>query len=219
MKLIVTGATGLIGGATLNHALNHPAVTSIIVLSRRDIGIQHPKLKTIIKKDYLAYTTAELQELGGAEACIWSLGAPSGGLEVHVQYPRAALQAFSSTLATTEKPFTFVLLSGAIVVRDQARWLPPGLSALKARGRVEIEFVEHEAQHKDTWKTFVARPSMVLQPGTWQASVYPAGFQITVPTLAAALVDAAVNSGDVQTLDNAALKAKGERAIAALARS
>lgn len=71
MKLIITGATGRIGGGALQNALNNSAVTSVVVLSRRDIGTQHPKLQTIIKKDYLKYTVEELKELEGAEACIW----------------------------------------------------------------------------------------------------------------------------------------------------
>jgi dihydrodipicolinate reductase len=71
MKIIVTGATGRIGGAALQSALSHPTVTSVIVLSRRDIGVQHAKLQTIIKKDYLQYSPEELAQLEGAEACVW----------------------------------------------------------------------------------------------------------------------------------------------------
>jgi uncharacterized protein YbjT (DUF2867 family) len=71
MKIIVTGATGRIGGAALQSVLSHPTVTSVIVLSRRDIDVKHAKLQTIIKKDYLEYTSEELAQLEGAESCIW----------------------------------------------------------------------------------------------------------------------------------------------------
>lgn len=71
MKLIITGVTGRVGGGALQSALANPAVTSVVVLSRRDIGIQHKKLQAIIKKDYLQYSQEELQQLEGAEACIW----------------------------------------------------------------------------------------------------------------------------------------------------
>ena len=71
MKVILTGATGRIGGAALQSALSNPAITTVIVLSRRDINIQHAKLQTIIKKDYTQYTPQELAQLEGAEACIW----------------------------------------------------------------------------------------------------------------------------------------------------
>lgn len=71
MKLIITGATGKVGGGALQSALSNPAVNKIVVLSRRDTGIQHPKLQTIIKKDFSHYTPEELSQLEGAEACIW----------------------------------------------------------------------------------------------------------------------------------------------------
>lgn len=71
MKIILTGATGRIGGGALRNALSSPAITTVIVLSRRDIDIQHAKLQTIIKKDYTQYTPEELAQLEGAEACIW----------------------------------------------------------------------------------------------------------------------------------------------------
>ena len=71
MKLIITGATGKVGGGALKSALSNSAVTTVVVLSRRDTGIQHPKLQTIIKKDYLNYTPEELSQLEGADACIW----------------------------------------------------------------------------------------------------------------------------------------------------
>jgi uncharacterized protein YbjT (DUF2867 family) len=71
MKVILTGATGRIGGAALQSALSNPAITTVIVLSRRDINTQHAKLQTIIKKDFMQYTPEELAQLEGAEACIW----------------------------------------------------------------------------------------------------------------------------------------------------
>ena len=71
MKLIITGATGLIGGGTIHNALAHPNVTSVIVLSRRETGISNPKLKTIIKKDFTKYESEELEQLKGSDGCVW----------------------------------------------------------------------------------------------------------------------------------------------------
>lgn len=71
MKVIITGATGRIGGEALRNALANPSIAKVVVLSRRDTGIQHAKLQTIIKKDYLQYSSEELSQLEGAEACIW----------------------------------------------------------------------------------------------------------------------------------------------------
>ena len=70
MKVIITGATGRIGGAVLQKALLNPAITAVVVLSRCNIDVQHAKLQTIIKKDYTQHISAELAKLEGAEACI-----------------------------------------------------------------------------------------------------------------------------------------------------
>jgi len=71
MKIIITGATGLIGGGALQIALKHPDITSVVVLARRETGVEDPKLTTIIKKDYKSYEPAELEHLNGADGCIW----------------------------------------------------------------------------------------------------------------------------------------------------
>lgn len=71
MKVIVTGATGLIGGGALQSALDHPDVTSVIVLVRRETGIGNSKLTTIIKTDFTSYEPGELEQLKGADGCIW----------------------------------------------------------------------------------------------------------------------------------------------------
>ena len=45
MKIIVTGATGMVGKGVLLECLDDPMVTEVLSVSRRSAGIQHPKLK------------------------------------------------------------------------------------------------------------------------------------------------------------------------------
>jgi len=146
-----------------------------------------------------------------------ALGAPTSNVDIHIQYPHAAQQAFATSLAPktpSGKPFRFVLVSGAAIVRDQSTRLPPGMSGLKQRGQVEQEFVDFEAQNRKTWKSFIARPRMVVLPGSWASWMVPAGFQIPVEVLGAALVSVAVSGEAEQTLDNAALMRVGRQAAA-----
>jgi hypothetical protein len=46
-RLIIVGATGMVGGYALRYALENPAVTSVTAIGRRKLGISHPKLKEI----------------------------------------------------------------------------------------------------------------------------------------------------------------------------
>lgn len=145
-----------------------------------------------------------------------ALGAPTSGLEIHVQYPLAAQRAFATSLAPktpSGKPFRFVLLSGGAVVRDQSTRLPPGMSALKKRGQVEQDFVDFAAQNQTNWKCFIARPLMVIMPGSWMGWVIPNGYQIPVAVLAAALVHIAVSGEADQTLQNVDLRRIGQKVM------
>jgi uncharacterized protein YbjT (DUF2867 family) len=73
MKIILTGSTGFIGGEVLAQCLKNPAITLVVVLSRRDLSkeISDPRLKVIIMKSFTQYPDSVLEELAGADACIW----------------------------------------------------------------------------------------------------------------------------------------------------
>lgn len=73
MKIILTGCTGFIGSEVLSQCIRNPSISSIIALSRRSLPetANDPKLKTIIMKDFNSYPDSVLEDLSGADACIW----------------------------------------------------------------------------------------------------------------------------------------------------
>jgi uncharacterized protein YbjT (DUF2867 family) len=74
MKIIVTGATGFVGGGIVRQASLDPAITGIFTLSRRPLPsalAKLPKVTSIIHKDFSEYPDELLRKLRGAEACIW----------------------------------------------------------------------------------------------------------------------------------------------------
>jgi uncharacterized protein YbjT (DUF2867 family) len=75
MKLIVTGATGLIGSEIVRQGLQLKSVTSVVAVSRTPIdvheGIDSSKLKNVFVKDYGDYLEHVKAEFAGAGACIW----------------------------------------------------------------------------------------------------------------------------------------------------
>ena len=78
MKIILTGNTGFAGGEILAQCLRDVDITSIIVLSRRDLPkpINDPRLKVIIMKDFKVYPEDVVDQLQGADACIWYYSIP-----------------------------------------------------------------------------------------------------------------------------------------------
>ena len=45
MRLLIVGATGMVGGYALRYALDHPAVGCVTAIGRRAVGISHPSLR------------------------------------------------------------------------------------------------------------------------------------------------------------------------------
>ncbi|KAK5739656.1 hypothetical protein LTR17_005140 [Elasticomyces elasticus] len=222
MKIILTGSTGFIGSALLSHCLSLSTITSIIVLSRRPLP--HPpldpkqKLQVVLQPDFLAYPPEILAQLQGAEACIWCLGTPTSGKEVHVDYTLAAATAFAQNLAPNVgegKRFTFVYLSGKLCERDQAKSLWFMEEARKMRGGVETALVELEARYEGVWRSFSARPGGVSTAGVYHSimdGLVPS-WTIGVEELAAGMVDLAVSGEGGHFVENDQLKERGRKAL------
>ncbi|PKY02497.1 hypothetical protein P168DRAFT_291643 [Aspergillus campestris IBT 28561] len=133
MKIILTGTTGFIGKEILSQCLSHPAITSIVILTRRDLPTTDPKVQIYRMQDddFLSYSSPQLTAaLRGAHACIWSLGVvPSRASDaqairrVTVDFTEQAAQAFTRTCSGSGSRFRFVYLSGSLAERDQSKSL------------------------------------------------------------------------------------------------
>jgi uncharacterized protein YbjT (DUF2867 family) len=77
--LVVVGATGMVGGYALRHALEHPAVGRVTAIGRRTLGISHPKLVEAPHRDF-ADCSALAEVLSGQDAAIFCLGAYTGAV-------------------------------------------------------------------------------------------------------------------------------------------
>jgi FlaA1/EpsC-like NDP-sugar epimerase len=52
IKVIVTGATGMVGEGVLLHCLNNPEVAEILIVNRKHYDLSHPKLKELLVPDF-----------------------------------------------------------------------------------------------------------------------------------------------------------------------
>jgi uncharacterized protein YbjT (DUF2867 family) len=73
MKIIVTGATGMVGSEVIRQALADKAFEKVTAIVRKPLAIEHPKLKTVIHKDFLDYS-ALTEVFKSHDACVWCLG-------------------------------------------------------------------------------------------------------------------------------------------------
>lgn len=56
MKVIITGATGMVGKGVLLECIDDSSVKEILLINRNPIGTSHPKVKEIIHKDFRDFT-------------------------------------------------------------------------------------------------------------------------------------------------------------------
>jgi uncharacterized protein YbjT (DUF2867 family) len=78
-RLVIVGATGMVGGYALRYALGHPAVGRVTAISRRTLGISHPKLKEVLHRDF-ADCSALAEPLSGQDASVFCLGTYTGSV-------------------------------------------------------------------------------------------------------------------------------------------
>lgn len=75
MKLIVAGATGLVGTEIIRQSLLINEITEVIALARKPVQIEDgtdtSKLRSIVIRDYGEYPAHVKAEFTGADVCIW----------------------------------------------------------------------------------------------------------------------------------------------------
>jgi uncharacterized protein YbjT (DUF2867 family) len=113
MKVILFGATGMVGQGVLRECLLAPDVESILTIGRSVTGQQHAKLQEIAQKDLANLSSIEGQ-LSGYDACFFCLGVSSVGMNEE-DYRRITYDltiAVARTLARLNPAMTFVYVSG-----------------------------------------------------------------------------------------------------------
>ena len=78
-RLVIVGATGMVGGYALRYALQNAAVGSVTAIVRRKLGISHPKLQEVLHRDF-ADCSALAEALSGQDGAVFCLGAYTGAV-------------------------------------------------------------------------------------------------------------------------------------------
>ena len=73
MKLLITGASGLIGSAVLQAALDDPQVTAIILALRKPIPVSDTRIRQVIVQDFMQASVLA-DAIREADALVWCLG-------------------------------------------------------------------------------------------------------------------------------------------------
>jgi uncharacterized protein YbjT (DUF2867 family) len=115
LRVIITGATGMVGEGVLFECLEHPAIEQVLMVNRRPYSVKNPKLKECIVPDFLdlgGFTS----QLTGYDACFYCAGVSSRGMSEseysHITYDITT--HFAKTLASLNPQMIFIYVSGGL---------------------------------------------------------------------------------------------------------
>jgi uncharacterized protein YbjT (DUF2867 family) len=172
VKVIVFGATGMVGQGVLRECLLADDVTEVLVVGRTPVTVRHRKLHEIVHGD-LGDLSAVEDRLAGYDACFYCLGVSAVGLS-EADYTRVTYDftlAAARPLARLNPRMTFVYVSGAGTDPEgRAMWS-------RVKGRTENAVLQLFGNG------YAFRPGLI-QPtygATSKTRLYRVGYAITTP--------------------------------------
>jgi uncharacterized protein YbjT (DUF2867 family) len=153
MKVLILGATGMVGQGVLRESLADGGVEQVVTLGRRPTGQQHVKLREIVHANLFDLAPIEA-ELSGVDACFFCLGVSAVGMTEgsYTAVTHDLTIVVATTLARVAPRVTFIYVSGKSTdstERGSAMWA-------RVKGRTENDLL------KMPFKAFMFRPGMII---------------------------------------------------------
>src|SRR5580700_10842829 len=154
-RLVIVGATGMVGGYALRYALDHPAVAGATAIGRKPTGLAHPKLDQVLHQDFADCSTLA-GALSGQDAAVFCLGTYTGSVpdadlrKITVDYT----VEFARVLRASSPGAAFSFLSG---------------NGADPTGRSRIAFARYKAQAENALLAMAFPHVYIFRP----AYIYP----------------------------------------------
>ena len=138
LRVIITGATGMVGEGVLLECLANPAVAHVLVLTRKPTGRTHANMTELLVPDLTNLSAVESQ-LTGYNACFFCAGISAVGVskEEYERITHDMTLAVGQTLLRLNPALTFIYVSGAGT--DSAE--KSGQHWARVKGRTENELL------------------------------------------------------------------------------
>jgi hypothetical protein len=115
MKVIITGATGMVGEGVLLACLEDTNVTQVLIVNRRHYDHQHPKLKELLVPDFLQIEDSK-EQIRGYNACFFCAGISSIGMSEE-KYTKITFDTtihFAKIFSEANPDAVFIYVSGQL---------------------------------------------------------------------------------------------------------
>ena len=114
MRVIVFGATGMVGQGVLRESFRDDRIEEVLSIGRNSTGVTHPKLREVIVKDLFTFTAPNI-DFKHYDACLFCLGVSSAGMS-EADYTRLTYDltvGWAQMLARENPNMSLVYVSGA----------------------------------------------------------------------------------------------------------
>jgi len=113
-RIILTGATGMVGEGVLHECLQDDRIAAVLVIGRKPCGYAHPKFKEIIHADFTDLSPIE-DQLRGYDGCLFCSGVSSVGMRETEFYKLTytLTMQVAQTLIKLNPAMVFCYISGA----------------------------------------------------------------------------------------------------------
>jgi uncharacterized protein YbjT (DUF2867 family) len=170
MKVILFGATGMVGQGVLRECLLDSGVTSVLVVGRSPTGQQNPKLREILHDNFMDFSAIESQ-LTGFDACFFCLGVSSVGMDEaryrHLTYDITL--ATATVLAKLNPSMVFIYVTGqGTDSTEQGR-----LMWARVKGKTENDLLKLPFKAAYMFRPAGIQPLHGIRPKTsWYQAIY-----------------------------------------------
>jgi nucleoside-diphosphate-sugar epimerase len=187
LRIILTGATGMVGEGVLHECLQHNDIEAVLVINRKPCGITHPKLKEIVHADFFNLQPIESQ-LQNYNTCFFCLGVSSVGKREAVYYrlTYTLTMHVAETLVKLNNNMTFCYVSGSgtdSTTKGKLMWA-------RVKGRTENDLAKNTLRIY-TYLGWLIPPMKALMPG----------YFCTLKQLGLAMINAATKGTEKQILE------------------
>lgn len=214
-KVIITGATGMVGGIVLRKCLESSEIKEVVSISRRSSDVAHPKLREILHADFSDFSSLQ-DPLQNCDAAYFCLGVYTGQVstEVFKTITVDYTKAFADALQAGSPKVHFCFLSGeGADPKEKSR-----VAFARFKGMAENYLIQKEFEALHIFRPAYIYPVEKRLEPNWSYRLmrslypalkvlYPAG-EITSEQLAEAMFQTGLHGGPENViLGNTVIKA------------
>lgn len=112
-KVIITGSTGMVGKGVLLECLDHSEIEKVLIINRKSLEMQHPKLQEILLSDFLEIASIK-DQLKAYDACFYCMGVSAIGMneDAYHKITYSMTEAIAEVLYELNPNMVFNYVSG-----------------------------------------------------------------------------------------------------------